>query len=61
MATTAECVIQWKDTKEKENVLISLDGHDNDMIFFVCQTEKEFLELYKTDGFGDFEVLSFEY
>ena len=42
MKTTASCLIQWKDTLEKENVLISLDGHDNDQIFFVCHSENEF-------------------
>ena len=54
---TANCVIQWKNTKEKENVLISLDGHDNDNIFFICDSEDEFFHLCKTDGFDDFSVI----
>ena len=42
MEKTALCVIMWNDTKETEEVLISIDGHDNDHIFFVCNSEKEF-------------------
>lgn len=58
MATVAECVIQWNDTKETESVLISLDGHDDEDIFFVCYSENEFRKL-TNDGFGDFTVLEF--
>ena len=59
MEETALCVIMWNDTKETEEVLISIDGHDNDHIFFVCNSEKEFKELCKT-GFGEFEVIEYE-
>ena len=59
MAKTASCIIRWNDTKETEEVLISLDGHDNDQIFFVCLSEEEFNELCVTDGFGDFQVTEY--
>lgn len=55
----AECSIVWNDTKEQEEVTISLDGSDSDNIFFVCQSMEEFNAL-TSDGNGeDFAIVDF--
>ena len=56
MRETASCIIRWNDTKETEKVIVSLDGHDNDQIFFVCKNTSEFNELLENKG-EDFEIL----
>lgn len=57
----AECTIVWNDTKESENVTISIYGSDNDSIFFVCQNEAEFMTLTKEGNGEDFIVIEYEF
>lgn len=56
----AECVIRWKDTDESESVIFSLDGTDNDGIFFVCHSEDEFMSLTEDTTGEDFDILEFK-
>lgn len=55
----AECSIVWNDTKEQENVTISLDGSDNDNIFFVCRNMEEFNDLTSDCNGEDFSIVDF--
>jgi hypothetical protein len=59
-ANVAECTIVWKDSGEKENVIISLDGSDNDGIFFVCNSEEEFAQLTEDSSGEDFDIVTFK-
>ncbi len=56
----AECTIVWKDSGEEENVIISLDGSDNDGIFFVCQSAEEFANLTEDCSGEDFDIVTFK-
>ena len=55
----AECSVVWNDTKEQENVTISLDGSDGDNIFFVCQSLEEFNQLTSDRNGEDFDIVDF--
>ena len=56
----AFCIIQWKDTKESFNAVISLDGTDNDHTFFVCSDEADFENLLKKNNGEDFVIKSYD-
>lgn len=56
----ADCVIRWKDTNETENVIISLKGYDNNNIFFVCDSEEDFMSLVNGNG-EDFVIEKYNF
>lgn len=56
----AWCTIRWKDTGEQENVIISLDGSDDDSIFFVCDSGEEFANLTEDSSGEDFDIVEFK-
>ena len=55
----AECSIVWNDTKEQENVTISLDGSNSDSIFFVCLNMEEFDQLTSDCNGEDFAIVDY--
>jgi hypothetical protein len=56
----ADCTIQWRDTLDLEIALISLDGTDNDDIFFCCNSYEEFQELCKEENGEDFRIIAYD-
>lgn len=57
----ADCTIQWRDTLDLEIAIISLNGTDNENIFFTCNSEEEFLELAKEDNGEDFRIIGYNF
>lgn len=55
----AFCIIQWKDTKESVNAVISLDGSSNNHTFYTCSDEEDFNNLLNSDK-EDFKILSYD-
>lgn len=57
----ADCLIQWKEGKKLEHVLMSIDGYDDDNIFFVCNSKEEFERLSKNGNGEDFNIIRYTY
>lgn len=55
----AFCIIQWKESKERDNAVISLDGSSYNHTFYVCSDEEDFNNLLNSDK-EDFKIISYD-
>jgi hypothetical protein len=55
-----ECIIEWLDTKEREQVTISIGGINptfDDYIFYDCRNEEDFNNLKDKNSGEDFYIV----
>lgn len=62
MDKSVEVKIRWKDDNRiEEHLMISLDGYDDDTVFFVCDSPEKFWELLEENNGEDFIIEDFEF